>query len=139
MPPEPHPERGQRAVIIARARQWVDDGIAYNPNGSYDGYRTDCSGFVSMAWGLPESLTTNSLPDVSHRISADELRSGDVLLNTAPGMAGHVVLFDRWVGAGHTAYLGYELCPGGARFHVVPYPYFAGHGTFEPYRYDQLG
>lgn len=48
--PSPHQADDRRAVIIARARQWVDDRVGYDPGGSHDGYRTDCSGYVSMAW-----------------------------------------------------------------------------------------
>ena len=34
-------------------------------------YRMDCSGFVSMAWGLPTSLATSALPQVSTVTDAD--------------------------------------------------------------------
>lgn len=40
-----------RSTIIARGQDWVNKNIPYDK--TYDGYRTDCSGFVSMAWGLP--------------------------------------------------------------------------------------
>jgi hypothetical protein len=124
---------GERA--LERAESWVEAGVPYSMDATRDGYRTDCSGFVSMAWGLPESLTTVTLPEVCRPIAASELRAGDVLLNTAPGSAGHVVLFDRWANPQHTAYIGYEQSPGVTKHHVIPYPYFPGHGTFEPYRY----
>lgn len=48
------------------------------------------------------------------------------------------MLFDHWAAA-HGSYQAYELTPAGTRHHVVPYPYFAGHGAFAPYRYDELG
>lgn len=39
-----------RSTMIARGQSWVDKHVPYNQQGSYDGYRTDCSGFVSMCW-----------------------------------------------------------------------------------------
>jgi hypothetical protein len=71
---------------------------------------------------------------VSHPIGKEDLQAGDILLNRAPGGAGHVVLFDRWADASHTAYVGYEQSPGGTKHRVIPYPYFSGHGPFLPYR-----
>lgn len=38
--------------IIARARKWVTANVPYTIQGDeYQGYREDCSGFVTMAWG----------------------------------------------------------------------------------------
>ena len=34
----------------SRGQVWVDKHVPYNHEGTYDGYRTDCSGFVSMCW-----------------------------------------------------------------------------------------
>jgi hypothetical protein len=39
-----------RNTMIARGQSWVDKHVPYNQQGSYEGYRTDCSGFVSMCW-----------------------------------------------------------------------------------------
>ncbi len=39
-----------RSTIVARGQDWVDKHVPYNQGGSHDGYRTDCSGFVSMCW-----------------------------------------------------------------------------------------
>lgn len=41
-----------RSSILARGQVWVDKNVPYNK--TYDGYRSDCSGFVSMCWGLPK-------------------------------------------------------------------------------------
>jgi hypothetical protein len=85
--------------ILSRAKNWYDRDIPYSQtstatdvNGRY--YRTDCSGFVSMAWHLSSSLTTSTLPDVSTVISKSSLRPGDALDNTSDG---HVVLFVKWL------------------------------------------
>jgi hypothetical protein len=133
LPADDHEGAGEQA--LARAESWVLAGVPYSMAATHDGYRTDCSGFVSMAWGLSESLSTVTLPDVCRPITATVLRAGDVLLNTAPGSAGHVVLFDRWANPAHTAYVGYEQSPGVTKHHVIPYPYFSGHGHFAPYRH----
>ncbi|MGW9208466.1 hypothetical protein ACWGR4_15955 [Embleya sp. NPDC055664] len=122
--------------IVARAKRWADLGLGYSMSGFHDGYRTDCSGLVSMAWGLPPpGLTTVTLPEVSHPIGRDELRPGDILLNTAPGAAGHTLIFAGWADAAHTRYHAYEeSARKGAHFDTIPYPYWPGHGMFRPYR-----
>ncbi len=129
--------------IVTRAQSWVAAHVPYSQSdyytNQYGTYRTDCSGFVSMAWGLGQSLTTVTLPSVSHVITKDDLQPGDILLNSAPGGNGHVIIFAGWANAARTAYNGYESSPAynGAHFSAnVPYPYWAGYGTFIPYRYN---
>ncbi|MGA4544987.1 FG-GAP-like repeat-containing protein [Uniformispora flossi] len=130
-----------RSEIISRAKVWTDAAVPYNQSAYRDGYRTDCSGFVSMAWKLGASLTTDTLPTVAHPIGKEELKPGDVLLNTATGDDGHVVIFESWVNEAHTAYSGYEEAGGSTHKAVhrnIDYPYFSGHGTFTPYRYNNV-
>jgi hypothetical protein len=127
-----------RRAILARADHWVGQHVPYSQETWHEGYRTDCSGFVSMCWGLRDSMVTSTLPQISHRIAKEDLRAGDILNNTDVA-TGHVVLFDRWADYAHTSYVGYELCPQGTIHHVLPYPYYPGFGDFEPYRYDQAG
>lgn len=124
--------------IVARAKRWADLRLGYSMSGLHEGYRTDCSGLVSMAWGLPPpGLTTVTLPEVSHPIAKDDLRPGDILLNTAPGAAGHTLIFAGWADESHTRYFAYEESGSkGAHHATVPYPYWPGHGTFRPYRLD---
>ena len=129
---------GFRRAILARADHWVSQHVPYSQESWHEGYRTDCSGFVSMCWGLRDSMVTSTLPQISHRIAKEDLRAGDILNNTDVA-TGHVVLFDRWADYAHTSYVGYELCPQGTLHHVLPYPYYQGFGDFEPYRYDQAG
>lgn len=102
-------------------------------------YRTDCSGFVSMVWGLPVSYATprdgldHDLMDVARTIDRDELRAGDALL----AMGRHVRLFEYWTDATHTAYSAYDFgstpvkhriyvwgAPG--EYHYVPIRYSPG-------------
>ncbi|MGW1888231.1 hypothetical protein [Streptomyces sp. NPDC001970] len=91
-----------RSEVMARAKNWYDRNIQYSQrtnvaNGEYGPtadvkYRTDCSGFVSMAWHPNPSLTTYSLPTVSHQISKSDLRPGDILTYSQA----HVILFAGW-------------------------------------------
>lgn len=107
---------GDRA--LARAQQWIDAKMPYcgGPNGghdlicggtcertgeaknpAWDPYRSDCSGFVSWAWGLPPpGHTTGTLApfdtSVSLVIDVDALEPGDALNNDE-----HVMLFGGWV------------------------------------------
>ena len=127
-----------RRAILARAGHWVDQQVPYGQESWHEGYRTDCSGFVSMCWGLRDSMVTSTMPHIAHHIAKDQLRAGDVLINT-DATTGHVILFDRWADYAHTSYVGFELCPQGTLHHVVPYPYHAGTGEFDPYRYDNAG
>ncbi|WP_323096607.1 peptidoglycan-binding domain-containing protein [Intrasporangium sp. YIM S08009] len=152
--PTPPPSGGStvggtisRTEVLARAKYWTDRRVPYSMN-RYTGdpqgrqYRTDCSGFVSMAWHLSSALSTVTLPSVSHRITKGELRPGDVLLKGGPGSAGasgHVVLFRGWANSAHTSYYASEESGShGAIARTVPYPYFSGYGTFLPYRYGKI-
>ena len=125
---------------IERARSWVAADVGYSGSNyftnQYGTYRTDCSGYVSMAWGLGSSYTTVTLPSVSYAIAKDALEAGDILNNPLPGTSGHVVLFAGWANAERTEYYAYEESPsGGAHLSQIPYPYWPGYGTFIPRRY----
>lgn len=123
------------AGVIARAQSWVDARVPYSQSlyftNGYGTYRQDCSGYVSMAWGLATSLTTYSLPSFAHPINKDQLRAGDIMLRP-----GHTLLFDGWANPTRTAYWAYEEQHPGtvATHHVVPYPYWSGQRPLEPYR-----
>lgn len=100
-----------RTEILHRAvTLWGGLGSTpYSQNEWRDGYRTDCSGYVSGCWNLnaPEyagrytNLNTVTLVTlgVMEPISPDALQPGDAMGNCGPGTegdAGHIVLFDRW-------------------------------------------
>ncbi|MEU9148803.1 hypothetical protein [Streptomyces sp. NPDC048349] len=89
-----------REQVIARAEHWVKKEVAYSQarwwkdDVTGGSYRQDCSGFVSMAWQLKESLTTQSLPAVANRLSGfDQLQAGDALDHPAA----HAMLFGGWI------------------------------------------
>jgi hypothetical protein len=117
--------------ICSNAATWLDPPVPYNQQAWYNGYRTDCSGYVSMAWGLGSSYVTWTLPQVSHRIAKDDLRAGDILLNIDE----HVLIFESWANSERTYYNAYEETPPQAVYHVVEYPYWSGSGgVYLPYR-----
>ncbi|HEY1697010.1 MAG TPA: hypothetical protein VGG39_32850 [Polyangiaceae bacterium] len=110
---------------ISRAQQWVTAKLLYcqsangqpdydtscsstcnrESNPQWDPYRSDCSGFVSWAWGLaaPGLVTSEFAPfdtSASTTIQASDLEPGDACNLNA---GGHIVLFEKWVTAGKTA------------------------------------
>ncbi|MFB7279166.1 FG-GAP-like repeat-containing protein [Streptomyces hydrogenans] len=129
-----------RSEVIARAKSWVGKGLDYSWTNYYQGYRMDCSGYVSMAWGLGSSLATpNFVPGGSAEwITKAELKAGDALLDDDSGADGHIVLFEEWATADKTSYWGYEFTPSGVHHRILPYPYYAGKGPFAPVRLKNI-
>ncbi|MFI6683187.1 peptidoglycan-binding protein [Streptomyces sp. NPDC050485] len=131
-----------RAQILARAQAWVDAGIPYSMNAFHQGYRTDCSGFVSMAWALGDSHWTGDLHEYGVRITKEELQPGDMLLrhnDDNPERGSHVVLFAGWANAEHTRYEVMEETPSyGAVKRTIPYAYSSNGSSYVPYRYKGL-
>src|SRR6266536_228338 len=104
-------------AVLARAATWLTTWnggpVPYlssdDPTTWFGGYRRDCSGYASMALGLPgPGLTTAGLAARATRISKTALSAGNLLINPAPDLAGHVVIFDHWTDATMTSYVGYE-------------------------------
>ncbi|MGP3637714.1 FG-GAP-like repeat-containing protein [Streptomyces sp. 24-1644] len=118
-----------RSTVISRAKSWVGLGLDYNQSGSYANYRTDCSGYVSMAWKLSASLATNTFAanGVTETISKGELKAGDALLDDDSGNGGHVVLFEKWTDSTKSSYMGLEFSSSGVHYRQIPYPYFSGN------------
>lgn len=103
-----------------------------------DGYRQDCSGFVSMAWKLPANEWTGSLGTVADRITKEELQPGDILLfhnESDPQKGSHVVIFGGWTDGTRTAYTAYEQTPPHTRKLDTPYAYWSNSAQYLPYRY----
>lgn len=96
-----------RDEVLARAQFWVDQHVPYSgtatsPDPQGLGYRTDCSGMVSMAWhiGAP-GLSTQTLDSVSNMLgSYDNLQPGDILIKKSK--TAHTVIFKQWTDASHT-------------------------------------
>lgn len=131
----------QRAVTI-----WPLGAVPYSQATVRDpGWRTDCSGYVSMCLDLAKpGLSTVTLVTEGHihEITRDELRSGDLAGHCGPGTAGdagHVVLFDRWDQA-HVTYWAYEFHGGpenGPQHSLIHYPYH-GQDGYQAYRYTKI-
>ena len=137
----------RRDEIIDRAESWLRPSVPYGitkfHQNEFGIYRTDCSGYVSMAWGLPGvpqnsrgGLDTPGLAAVSVTIERDELRAGDVLLRTGGSrLIRHVAVFHEWADEDRTAYWGFEQSGGAGTVHRrIIYPY-GGQEHYLPRRY----
>jgi methionine-rich copper-binding protein CopC len=104
-----------RAEVISRAKTWdphTGQRVPYSQTDTHDGYRTDCSGYVSMALGLPKpgqntvGLTSSRYTE---RIEISELKKGDLVMDAeGTNTTRHVVIFEKWADADHTSYWAYE-------------------------------
>jgi len=92
-----------RKAVVSRGAKWVSKRVSYSQSRYYNGYRTDCSGFVSMAWGARTSYTTGTISGAARRISASQLKPGDAVL-----YSGHVVLFVKWKNKRAGTFVAYE-------------------------------
>lgn len=92
-----------RGQIIARAKSWIAKRIPYSQRRYHGGYRQDCSGFVSMAWGLRRSITSRTISSVSRRISIASLKPGDAVWKP-----GHVSIFGGWKNRSRREYYALE-------------------------------
>lgn len=114
-----------RRTILDRGVTWLKSRVRYSQRRYHsepsvsDGkkYRTDCTGYLSMCWGIPQIGTTSwlrAMKDVptegvtNHNkifssVACSDLRPGDALVNT-----GHVVLFRRWSNRTTGAFLVWE-------------------------------
>jgi hypothetical protein len=122
------------ASIVSRGMQWVNAKLHYcqaahgardfdsacwawegpshrcerQSNAAWNAYRSDCSGFITYAWGLPAvgdggHVTSEFAPynkSFSHTINGTDLKPGDALNKTPDG---HIILFKNWVTAGKEA------------------------------------
>jgi hypothetical protein len=138
----PKLRKSSRADIINRAKKWVSAQVPYSMTKYWsDGYRQDCSGFVSMAWNLPGNEWTGSLAAFGTRIARAELQPGDILLfhNPAdPSKGSHVTIFGGWTDYTHTHYTAYEQTKPHTRKKTTPMAYWSNSGNYVAYRYKGL-
>lgn len=121
--------------VIRRAKVWTATKVPYSQSRYYTeqgvrvttttvdprtlGYRTDCSGYVSMALslrtkaGTPLSLDTASLPLRMRRISKSQLAKGDIVMRPKNAIVdgkqvpyGHAVIFKGWTSSSRSHYWG---------------------------------
>ena len=134
-----------RESVVERSKRWVDLAVPYSQSHYFEGYRTDCSGFVSMSWlltgatGRPISPATDTLPRYGVRIAKDRLLPGDMIVRPKTATSwGHAVIFGGWADEARKTYWAYEQSgsAGQARLRQTPYPYWPSSGLpYEPYRY----
>ncbi|MFJ2741675.1 peptidoglycan-binding protein [Streptomyces sp. NPDC087440] len=131
-----------RAQIIKRAQTWVAAGVPYSMEKYWrDGYRQDCSGYVSMAWGLTGNEWTGSLADYGVRVPRDQLQPGDILLfhnADDPHDGSHVTIFGGWTDYTHGHYLAYEQTRPQTRHQATPLGYWNNADRYLAYRYKGL-
>ncbi|MEU8618330.1 peptidoglycan-binding protein [Streptomyces sp. NPDC048623] len=140
-----------RDTMINRARTWLTANgggpVPYSMERVWkDGYRQDCSGFVSMALGLGKpGLNTVGLADsrngVTTRLSSvSQLQKGDLLIDyrTDDGDFRHVVIFEKWADTSHSAYWAFEQRGTYGTTHRQ-LRYGIGNDHYDPFRPVKLG
>lgn len=147
-----------RSETIRRAAtMWAANSVPYSQDTIHqpDGYRQDCSGFVSMCWGIPASAAPGGWGGLNtvtlltggwmFEISPGDLMPGDAVGICGPntgGDDGHIVLFERWASDAENEdrYWAYEQAGGGPgpRHRIISYPYDGSGGTWRAYRFRDI-
>ena len=110
-----------RNEILSRASRLL--GLRYVWGGNSTSAGMDCSAYVSWTWGVGR-FTTDSIWQVSHFITKEQLRPGDAVNLTIardPRRTGHIRLFEAWANDAHTLMWVYEETPPRAIHRVVAY------------------
>ncbi|MFG2224624.1 hypothetical protein [Streptomyces sp. NPDC048644] len=143
--PPPQQPGTSREEVLRRAATWLtaDDGaqVPYSQEKVWkDGYRQDCSGYASMALGLPapgtDTVGLATSRALTRPITTAELEPGDLLID-ADGTSDtrHVVIFEKWNDAAHRSYTAYEQRGGhGTDHRSLTYGLPGGDAEFTPYR-----
>jgi hypothetical protein len=137
-----------RNEIVSRGQYWVSKHVPYSmskyfPDQQGRNYRTDCSGFVSMALhAASPGYSTVTLGQIATPISYGSIKAGDLIGTLASGTggaAGHVVLFHSWTDASHKKYNTLE-CKGtnGCVKWVRSVGWKVGSVVAKPYRYKHV-
>ena len=142
------PQTGSRQRTLQRAATWLtaNNGrpVPYSQGSHWrDGYRQDCSGYASMALGLP-TPGTNTVGLANRRltrpIAMSELQPGDLVIDaTGNNNTRHVAIFEKWNDAAHRSYTAYEQRSGpGTSHRTLTYGLTAG-SQYKAYRPLQYG
>ncbi|SCK31889.1 hypothetical protein H181DRAFT_02541 [Streptomyces sp. WMMB 714] len=137
-----------RAQMLERAATWLtaNNGaqVPYSQTETWtDGYRQDCSGYVSMTLGLwksgPNTVELANNRDLTTPINLGDLKPGDLLIDAdGSNTTRHVVIFEKWTDDSHTAYSAFEQRGGhGTDHRVLDYGLDAG-SEYKPYRPTNL-
>jgi len=123
-----------RDAVIARAQSVMNDPVPYSQSKYVGGWRNDCSGYVSWAWGTGSNAwITANMHDIASPIAKEQLQPGDVLLKAGY----HVRMFYAWADDAHTSYVSYEQTPPRTWSTVQSIAKDISDG-YVPYRYDQI-
>jgi hypothetical protein len=122
-----------RATVLTRAQSWIDKPVKYSQAKYHLGYRTDCSGYVSMCWSTGTSWATSSFHAVTKKIAISQLKPGDAMLKKGY----HIRLFAGWTDDTHTSYVAFEASDlvAVARVHSLAGDLNAG---YVPTRYNRI-
>ncbi|GAA3177821.1 hypothetical protein GCM10010451_28510 [Streptomyces virens] len=107
-----------RAEVLRRAAKWLtaNNGgpVPYSQSKVWsDGYRQDCSGYVSMTLGLwkpgPNTVGLAGDRSLTTPIRLGSLKPGDLLIDASgSNTTRHVVIFEKWTDSSRTSYWAYE-------------------------------
>jgi len=122
-----------RDTVLARAQTWIDSPVPYSQSRYFGGYRTDCSGYVSMCWQTGTSWSTRTFYHVAYQVPAASLKPGDAMLKAGT----HIRLFYGWADAAHTRYVAYEQTGPSTKSSVRSLADDIAYG-YLPYRYDAI-
>ncbi|PKQ14261.1 MAG: hypothetical protein CVT68_12780, partial [Actinobacteria bacterium HGW-Actinobacteria-8] len=123
-----------RDSVLSRAQVRIDKPVPYSQAKYYAGYRTDCSGYVSMCWATGSSYNTRTFYKITDRIPVASLQPGDAMLKKGY----HVRLFYGWVDSSRTRYVSYESAYSviaGTRVHSIAEDLKFG---YVPVRYKKI-
>ena len=115
------PSLAIRGEILSRAASMLNIPYVWGGNSTKAGM--DCSAWLSRAWGV-DRYSTDSIWNVSHPISKDQLLPGDALNLTTgrdPKRLGHIRLFEAWANPAHTVMWVYEETEPRSMHRVVVY------------------
>lgn len=135
----------ERQAVLRRAATWLTakngKPVPYSQSRYHQGYRTDCSGFASMALQLGKpGLNTVGLASssVTHRINMKDLKPGDLVIDAkGSNVTRHVVIFEKWTDSSKTAYWAYEQAGDGGTKHRVR-TYGLKADEYDAYRPNKL-
>ena len=115
------PSLAIRGEILSRAASMLNIPFLWGGNSTRTGM--DCSAWLSRAWGV-DRYSTDSIWNISHAISKEELLPGDALNLTTgrdPKRVGHIRLFEAWANQAHTVMWVYEETEPHSMHRVVVY------------------
>ncbi|GGO49640.1 hypothetical protein GCM10012287_27460 [Streptomyces daqingensis] len=130
-----------RATVINRAKKWLTANggkqVPYSQSKTWGGYRTDCSGYVSMAlkYGKPGTNTVGlASSSFTKKIKMSQLKKGDLIIDAkGSNTTRHVVIFEKWTSSAKKSYRAYEQRGGHGTDHSTR-SYGLGNDEYDAYR-----